>query len=40
MKIYTLIHLQDNTITDADATPFLTKEAAQAAMKAAWEEAI
>lgn len=40
MKIYTLIHLQDSTITDADATPFLTKEAAQADMKAAWEEAL
>lgn len=40
MKIYTLIHLQDSTITDADAAPFLTKEAAQAAMKAGWEKAI
>lgn len=40
MKIYTLIHLQDTTITNADATPFLSKEAAQAAMKTAWKEAI
>lgn len=40
MKIYTLIHLQDTAITDADAMPFLTKDAAHAAMKAAWEEAL
>ena len=40
MKIYTLIHLQDTAITDADAMPFLTKDAAQVAMKAAWEEAL
>ena len=40
MKIYTLIHLQDTAITDADAAPFLTKESAQKAMKAAWEEAL
>ena len=40
MKIYTLIDLQDTAITDADAAPFLTKESAQKAMKAAWEEAL
>lgn len=40
MKIYTLIHLQDSTITDADAAPYLTKEAAHAAMKTAWEETL
>lgn len=40
MKIYTLVHLQDSAITDADAAPYLTKEAAQAAMKTAWEEAL
>lgn len=38
VKIYTLIHLQDTAITDADAMPFLTKDAAQVAMKAAWEK--
>lgn len=40
MKIYTLVHLQDNNITDADATPFLSREEAQAAMKTAWEDAL
>lgn len=37
MKLYILIHLQDVENMDANAKPFLTKEAAQEAMKTDWE---
>lgn len=37
MKIYNLIHLEDDRTIDAAAAPFLTIETAQAAMKDSWE---
>lgn len=37
MKLYILLHLQDVENMDANAKPFLTKEAAQEAMKTDWE---
>lgn len=37
VKIYNLIYLEDGSTIDAAAAPFLTMEAAQAAMKDSWE---
>lgn len=37
MKVYNLIYLEDDNTIDAAAAPFLTMEAAQAAMKDGWE---
>lgn len=41
MKVYILVDLRDtNDGLDAGATPFADKEAAQAAMRAAWETTV